>query len=536
MALIKSNRPPQIKASKGDYVIDWIETHCVYTVGRWVGQQVKLLEWQKDFLRHLFAIDPETKRRWYRWALLGIPKKNGKTELAAWLGLYFLIGDNEPAAWVACAASSDNQADLVFGAAKRCAEWSPTLSKVCVTYDREILVPSLPGAKLVRVTSGTGTNDGPSWHAVICDELHEWVGKGEDLWSILTNGIGGREQPVVLQITTAGFDVEGTVCGQQYEWGKQLVREPDLDPHYLMWWYEPVDPKCDYRDEEVWRDVTPSWGVAIPDPIKYLRDQALKKTESVFRRYFLNQWVRAEDIWLPYEAWESCIQEDRDLSRRYPLYVGVDGALRRDSMALVAYQPQPVTELEELQMRALAEEHGFELPEMLTRDVVRSWIFENPYPKRHPKHGNWKLNLHEPKNVLRELFRDFPEVAMYDEDDEPLVGPAFGYDPYALELFASDLEDEGLNMVEVPQTPQRMCPASETLYEKILTQIVAHDNDPTLDRHIHSAVPKESDRGWRIVKPKDSPGVKVDGAIALAMAAHLAHLAMPEASDGFEIY
>ncbi len=535
--LLKSERPPQLRASRGDYVIDWIETHCVYTVGRWLGKPVNLLEWQKDFIRLMFAVDPTSGMRWYRWVLLGVPKKNGKTELAGWLALYFMIGDNEPGAWVACAASADHQADLVFGAAKRCAEWSPTLSKVCVATDREITVPSLPGARLVRVTAGTGTNDGPSWHAIICDELHEWPDpKGTKLWEILTNGIGGREQPIILQITTAGFDLE-TVCGQQYLLGKQLVQDHTIDPYYLFYWFEPDDENVDHSSLDVWKDVNPSWGATLPYPEKYLRDQFTKKTESTFRRYFLNQWVEAEDLWLPYGTWDQCEDQAYDLDPELPLYVGVDGALKRDTFAIVAWQRQEIDDPDELErFEDLYRELGIETPARFTRDVIRSWMFENPYPRGHPAHEGWKLNLQEPMTKLRELRQEFQQPAAMDEDEWEIEGPIMGYDPYALELVASDLRDEGLNMVEFPQTDARMCPASELVYEKVVTGVVAHDGSPRLRRHIQSAVPKVKERGWRITRPK---GVRqpIDGCTAFVMAGHLAYTTPePEENDGPSIW
>jgi phage terminase large subunit-like protein len=142
--------------------------------------------------------------------LIGVPKKNGKPELAAALGLFFLLADGEPAPLVVCAAASEEQAYLGFEAAKTMCSLSPYLAAVTERFQKEILVPSIPGAKLKRVAAAAGTNDGQNIPAVICDELHEWTGdKGEKVWTVLTNATGARQQPLVLQITTAGYDLEG---------------------------------------------------------------------------------------------------------------------------------------------------------------------------------------------------------------------------------------------------------------------------------------------------------------------------------------
>ena len=206
--------------TRGFHVIAWIETHCVFTTGEWIGKPFVLLPWQKRLILELFELRPDGLRL-KRWAYIQVAKKNGKSEMAAALALYFLIGDGEPSPLVIIAAASDEQADLVYGAARRMCELSPTLSQITECFDKEILVPSIPGAKLQRVAAVAGTNDGKNIHAVICDELHEWQGpKGEAVWNVLTNGTGARRQPMVIQTTTAGFDLE-TICGRQYQYAQR---------------------------------------------------------------------------------------------------------------------------------------------------------------------------------------------------------------------------------------------------------------------------------------------------------------------------
>src|SRR5690606_8240072 len=156
----------------GHYVAKWIERHCIATQGHWVKKPAVVLDWERDYLIELFSVNPELGQRQYRWSLLGTPKKSGKTEICGWLGNYGLIGDEEPSPWVGVAASAEHQADLVYGAAKRCAMWSPTLSQVARAFESEIEVPGIAGSKLVRLSAKAGTNDGPSWHMLLLDELH----------------------------------------------------------------------------------------------------------------------------------------------------------------------------------------------------------------------------------------------------------------------------------------------------------------------------------------------------------------------------
>src|SRR5439155_26704169 len=154
--------------TKGFEVIAWIERHCIFPDGQWIGEPFKLQRWQRELLLGMFEIERGVLRR-YRWALLGLIKKNGKSSLAASLALYFLIGDGEPAPLVCVCAASEDQADLVYGFARRMCELSPTLSLITECYEREILVPSITGARLRRLSAVAGANDGMNVHAVVCD-------------------------------------------------------------------------------------------------------------------------------------------------------------------------------------------------------------------------------------------------------------------------------------------------------------------------------------------------------------------------------
>lgn len=484
--LAPTMEPPSGKKrrTRGGYVCSWIERYCVHTTGEWIGEPFCLLPWQKAFIRELFEVEENDQRR-YRWALLGVPKKNGKSELAAALALYFLIGDGEPSPLVVCAAASEEQADLVFGAAKKMCEMSPMLRQITECFDKEITVPSIPGARLQRVAAIAGTNDGKNISAAILDELHEWTGtKGENVWNVLTNGTGARRQPMVLQITTAGFDVEGTICGRQYEYGCQVRDGAIEDRRYYFHWVQAPDG-ADHRDPAVWEAANPSYGVLVHP--EFFQDQLTKKTESVFRRYFLNQWVASEEIWIPYGVWDEGVS-DLELDPTLPLYVGIDIAKTIDSSALVRCQRQA------------------------ERFVLRATIWTNPYPEGNPLRERWRMNNHLVMDLCRELFQQFPKAAC-QIDDETRPGPCFAFDPWRFRDEADTLTGEGLAMVEFPQTDGNMVPASQAFYEAIMTRRVAHDGDPVFKAHVQNVTADQRARGWRMSKPTGSRR-KIDAAVA----------------------
>lgn len=496
------------RRTNGPRVVRWMETHLCHTQAEWVGKPFRLLPWQKRVIYELFEVGEDELRR-YRWALLGVPKKNGKTELAAAIALYLLIADGEPAPLVVCAAASDEQADLVFGAAKTMVEMSPTLSQICLRFQSEIQVPSIPGAKLKRVAAVAGTNDGQNIHAVICDELHEWTGpKGKGTWNVLTNGTGARRQPLVLQVTTAGYDLEDTICGQQYTYGQKVANHQVDDPRYYFHWIE-APASADHRDPAVWAAANPSYGVLVHE--SFFRDQLTKKTEAVFRRYFLNQWTQTEEIWLPVGAWDACKAPELELDPHLPLHVGIDVALRHDSTAVVCAQ-------------VVGEPPEDEQPD-LRRTVVRARVWENPYPETDPLHEKWQLSLAEVEEHLRELRRAFPAAAA-EIDDRWMPGPEFCYDPAYFLRSAQALEGDGLTMVEFPQQDARMVPASQQTYQLICEGKLAHDGDLVLARHVLNVIADQRPRGWRMSKPKGSKR-KIDAAIAMAIAAYRAQTPPP---------
>jgi phage terminase large subunit-like protein len=477
--------PP--RRTRGYRVIAWIEANCVHTQGEWIGRPFRLLAWQKTFLLELFELVDGDVRR-FRWALLGVAKKAGKTELAAAVALYLLIGDGEPSPLGACAAASEEQADLVFGACKTMCSMSPTLRLVCDVYEKEILVPSIPGAKLRRVAAAAGTNDGPSYSFVVIDELHEWGGtKGEQVWTVLTNSTGARRQPLILQITTAGVSGADSILERQYQHALEAAAGEAADPTYYFRWYSPP-PGADYRSEEAWKAANPSYGVITHRA--FYEDQLLRKPEGVFRRYFCNEWTQTTETWLPAEAWAACAG-DAEIPDSSVVAIGVDVGLVNDSTAV-----------------AWAYKRGD------GKINVRCHVWSaRRETASHTFVPGKRVQLEPVEEFIRELAGRYTVAELC-------------FDPRFFERSAQMLSNEGMTVVSLEQSSKAMADAYQGLFEAVTSGRIEHPNDPVLNAHVASTAAELTDRGWKVRKLKQG-GHKIDALVAMVMATYRAETAKP---------
>lgn len=417
-----------------------------------------------------------------------MPRKNGKSTLAAGLALYGLVMDGEEGAEVYSCAGDRQQGRIVFDEARQMAIADPLLADLIIPRVRRLEVPATHGIyRVLSADAGLQQGLSPSW--VIFDEVH--VQPDEDLWQAMTLGSGARRQPLVIGITTAGYD-EGSLAYRLYDYGRKIERGEIDDPSFFFRWYG-APPRSDHRDPQV-------WAIANPALDSFLKADDLAASvrstpESAFRRYRLNEWVSAERFWLPTGGWAACKAPDLGLSPKLPLGVGIDIGISHDYAAVVCAQ----------------------LDTAADRVVVRASFWANPYPARHSLHDGWRLDIEEVRDHLRQLRKTYPTPTV-QIDDRWVAGPAFYYDPWSFRESAQLLEDEGLAMIEVPQSDARMVPAAKTLYDLVVTGRLAHDGDPTLAAHLANVVAKpRGENGWRISKPRGSAKM-IDGAVALAMA------------------
>jgi len=468
------------------------------------GLPFRMAEWQKWLTRALFERNPETERLRYRRALVGIARKNGKSLLGSSIALKGLMEGGMGAEVYSCAGDK-KQAGLVFNEVKWQVENNPALRSELKVFKDVIEHPA--SSSVYRVISADAeAAQGLNPTLVLFDELH--VQKNYDLWDAMTLGSGTRIDPIVIAITTAGYDLV-TPCGELYEFGKRLVAGEEEDESFGFFWWEAPEG-CSKWDESGWRAANPNLAEGLLD-IEDMRAAARGQRESAFRRFRLNQWSRGDEAWVTPEQWQANYSAD-ELDWERPFVVALDMALKRDTAALLVCQPYATTEvLDEAAETDVegseAEDEGDEedygnrsgLIRQIEKVVVRSWHWK-------PKHGGSIDVL-----AIEETIRDLHALGTCLE---------VLYDPAYFDRSAQILTDDGVNMVEFPQQASRMVPACGDTYEVIASGKLRHGGQPTLTNHVLSAQARPAGEGWRLSKARARR--KIDGAIALCMGVHAA--------------
>lgn len=450
--------------SDGDELVAFANQHFKVLKGFRAGESLQFTDWQKWLLGALLERRNADGKLRFRRALIGLPRKQGKSLMGSALAVYSMIA-GEAGSEIYAVASDKDQARIIFGEAKQQILSSPILSAEARVLRDAIEMPRF-GSVFRVLSSDFRGQAGLNPSLVLFDEL--WAQKGSDLFEQMVQGSGNRLEPLIVSITTAGYDLD-TLAGQMYQYGKSVASGEVDDPSFGFWWWE-ADADCKIGDQKQWRKANPNIaeGLMSEEDLETAVKASFQGSEMSVRRWRLNQWVRSQESWLPIGAWEQC-RSALELSTDLPVWVGVDMALKHDSIAVVLAQPQD------------------------DRVVVRAKIW-------HPKDEG--VDVAQVEQHLRELHN------AYDVRE-------FAFDPAYFQRSAETLSDEGLPMVEFPQNGQRMIPACGQAYELIVAGKIAHDGSPTFTDQVLSAAQRMTDNGWRLSKGKSKR--KIDACIAMVM-------------------
>ena len=437
-----------------DYAVSFIEA-LSHTKGSWAGKPFELIDWQEQIVRDVFGILKPNGCRQFNTAYVEIPKKQGKSELAAAIALLLTCGDKEERAEVYGCAADRQQASIVFEVAADMVRMCPALSRRVKLLASTKRLVYLPTNSFYQVLSAEAySKHGFNIHGVVFDELHTQPNR--KLFDVITKGTGdARMQPLYFLITTAGSDTQ-SICYETHQKAKDILEGRKHDPTFYPVIYGAKEDD-DWTDPKVWKKVNPSLGITVGiDKVKAACESAKQNPaeENSFRQLRLNQWVKQSVRWMPMAKWDACAfpVDAASLAGRV-CYGGLDLSSTTDITAFVLVFP-PVDEDDKYSV----------LPFF--------WMPENNIDLRsrrdHVLHDLWKKqgNLMTTKgNVVHYRFIE----RFIEELDKRYNIREIAYDRWVAVQMVQNLEGMRFTLVSFGQGFKDMSPPTKELMK--LTQV-----------------------------------------------------------------
>ena len=508
MKKLKRYKPTMFKAKDShydkeaaDFAVAFIENLC-HTKGTWAGRPFELLDWQEQIIRDLFGILKPNGYRQFNTAYVEIPKKNGKSELAAAIALLLCCGDGEERAEVYGCAADRQQASIVFEVAADMVRMCPALSKRVKILASQKRIIYNPTNSFYQVLSAEAySKHGFNIHGVVFDELHTQPNR--KLFDVMTKGSGdARMQPLYFLITTAGTDTH-SICYETHQKAMDILEGRKIDPTFYPVIYGAADNE-DWTDPKVWKKANPSLGETIGmDKVVAACESARQNPgeENAFRQLRLNQWVKQAVRWMPMEKWDACaslVNED-DLEGRV-CYGGLDLSSTTDITAFVLVFP-PTNE----------DDRYILLPYF--------WVPEDTLDLRvrrdHVPYDVWERQgflMTTEGNVVHYGF-----IEKYIERlGEKFNIREIAFDRWGAIQMVQNLEGMGFTVVPFGQGFKDMSPPTKELMKLVLEKRIAHGGHPVL-RWMMDNIYIRTDPAGNIKADKEKSTEKIDGAVATIM-------------------
>ena len=509
MRKLKNYKPTRFMAEgsyydkdAADHAVCFIEKYCCHTKGRWDGKPFILIDWQEQIIRDIFGTLKENGYRQFNTAYIEIPKKQGKSELAAAIALYLLLMDFEPSAEVYGCAADRNQAKIVFNVAADMVKKSPKLQRLIKVKDstKEMEVIR-DGSRYQALSADVANKHGFNTHGVIFDELHTQPNR--KLYDVMTKGSGdARMQPLYFLITTAGDNVN-SICYEIHQKAKDIIEGRKVDPTFYPVIYG-ADEGDDWTDPKVWMKANPSLGITVGiDKVETACEEAKQNPldENTFRQLRLNQWVKQSIRWMPMDKWDACAfpVSEEDLEGRV-CYGGLDLSSTTDITAFVLVFPP-----EDEEGKYIFLPYFWVPEETLDLRVRRDHV---PY------------DLWEKQGHLMTTEGNVVHYAYIEKFIESL-GERFnireiGYDRWGAVQMVQNLEGMGFSVIPFGQGYKDMSPPTKELLKLTLEKRIAHGGHPVLRWMVDNITIKKDPAG-NIKADKEKSTEKIDGAIAAIM-------------------
>lgn len=510
--------------SAADYAVMFIENLC-HIKGTWAGKPFELIDWQEQIIRDLFGTLKPNGYRQFNTAYIEIPKKQGKSELAAAVALLLTCGDGEERAEVYGCAADRQQAAIVFDVAADMVRMCPALSKrVKILASQKRLIYTPTNSFYQVLSAEAYSKHGFNIHGVVFDELHTQPNR--KLFDVMTKGSGdARMQPLYFLITTAGTDTH-SICYETHQKAKDIIEGRKIDPTFYPVIYG-ADESDDWTDPKVWKKANPSLDITVGiDKVKAACESAKQNPgeENAFRQLRLNQWVKQAVRWMPMEKWDNCAfaVDENELEGRV-CYGGLDLSSTTDITAFVLVFPPSLGGA--ASVPRLGDGFATSCCPPLDEDdkyiiLPYFWIPEDNLTLRvnrdHVPYDVW-----ERQGYLQTTEGNVVHYGFIEQFIERL-GERFNireiaFDRWGAVQMVQNLEGMGFTVVPFGQGFKDMSPPTKELMKLVLEQKIAHGGHPVLRWNMDNIYIR-TDPAGNIKADKEKSTEKIDGAIATIMA------------------
>lgn len=535
--LAKADWQYSYDARRGARVCAFIEL-LRHVKGPKAGQRIRLEPWQVFITMVIFSwVDKTTLKRRFRRAYLECPKGSGKSLWSSGIALYMLALDGEQGAEVYSAATTRDQAKIVFAVAQQMARKAPELKQ---KYGVEVSQHSIHVIETMSwfrpLASKEDSLEGLNPHFVVIDELH--AHRTREVFDSLTTAAVKRDQPLIWCITTAGSNREG-ICYEVRAYLTKILNHSVEDDRVFGIIFT-IDDSDSWDDPASWRKANPNWGISVfPEAIAQEAHEALQMASKVpaFKQKHLNVWTNADSSWMDMRKWDSCADpsiSESDAFEKIPCFIGVDLATRLDLIAVIRLHwldsiwqgpwPQGVDEKDKIRPR---KRHywafgTYWVPEATAEKASNSqylgWISD----------GKLQTCPGETNDF------DLVEQHVFDLSDQFTITEV-AHDEWQAHSVMTHLQERGLTLAAVPMRAQFLSPAMDELEAAVMDGRFHFDGDPLMTWAISNVV-AHRDRKGNLFPNKERPENKIDPATALLVALSRAMVAEGESSSSNEVF
>jgi phage terminase large subunit-like protein len=479
-----------------------------HSKGEWAGQPFELAPWQQFIIWNLFGWKRENGFRRFGHAYVEVPRKNGKSTLAAGIGLYMLAADGESGAEIYSAATKRDQAKIVWGEASEMVKKSPSLHKMIELFkSSNTLMIQQTASKFQPLGADEDSLDGLNPHGASIDEVHAHASR--KTYDALDTGTGARRQPLIFEITTAGND-QASLCFEHHEYSRKLL-DGSIEDDDQFAFIASMDEGDDWTDPAVWAKANPGLGVSVR--IEVLEDEARKAMQmpaqqNTFRQMHLNQWTQQSTRWINLLLWD-------------------------ENAGALPGEP-------ELREKALAGRAGYGALDLSAVSDLTAWVMGFPDP--HDAEALdvlcrfWapEAKLHDATNRYMDQYRawakqGYLQVTPGDAIDYGFIKKQILEDAKRFRLISmnvdrlfqgyqlsQELADEGLDVFGMGQGFLSMAAPMKEFERRMLGKKLHHGGNPVL-RFMADNVAVQMDPAGNLKPDKAKSQGRIDGIVAMVM-------------------